>query len=120
MKKIKSWLMVCGVVLSVSAFAQDGPRQPMPVADRVARTIERLKPELTLTEPQAKELEPIYTAYYTDMDKLREGGQQPTPEARQKLTDARDVKLKTVLSEQQFKKLKDLEEQMRQQRRPNG
>jgi hypothetical protein len=118
MKMIKSMLMFCGIVFSMSAISQDAPRQPMPVPDRVARTIERLKPELNLTEPQAKELDPVYTEYYTEMDKLRAGGQQPTPEARQKLTDARDVKLKKILNEEQFKKLKELEEQMRQ-RRPN-
>jgi hypothetical protein len=120
MKKIKSLLMVCGVVLSMSALAQDGPRQPMPVADRVSRTIERLKPELNLTEPQVKDLNPVYTEFYTELDKLRAEGQPPTPEARQKITDARDVKLKKILNEEQFKKLKELEEQMRQQRRPNG
>jgi hypothetical protein len=120
MKMIKSMLMLCGIVFSMTAIAQDGPRQPMPVPDRVARTIERLKPELNLTEPQVKELDPVYTEFYTEMDKLRAGGQQPTPEARQKLTDSRDVKLKKILSEEQFKKLKELEEQMRQQRQPKG
>jgi hypothetical protein len=116
MKMIKSILMTCAIVMSVSAIAQDGPRQPMPVPDRVARTIERLKPELNLTEPQVKDLDPVYTDYYTEMDKLRAGGQQPTPEARQKLTESRDVKLKKILSEEQMTKLKALEEQMRQRR----
>ncbi|HSC54197.1 MAG TPA: hypothetical protein VLC98_11265 [Phnomibacter sp.] len=120
MKMIKSMLLLCGIVLSLSAFSQNGPRQQMPVADRVARTIERLKPELNLTEPQVKEMEPVYTEYYTEMDKLRSAGQPPAPEARQKLTDARDAKLKKILKEDQFKKLKELEEQMRQQRRPNN
>jgi hypothetical protein len=120
MKTIKTMLMFCGIALSLSTMAQDGPRQPMPVPDRVARTIERLKPELNLTEPQVKDLNPVYTEFYTEMDKLRAAGQPPSPEARQKLTDDRDVKLKKILSEEQFKKLKELEEQMRQQRRPNG
>jgi periplasmic protein CpxP/Spy len=118
MKNMKGWLLVLCVWTAVASMAQNGPRQPMPVPDRVARTIERLKPELLLTEKQIKEIEPVYTEFFTESDKLRAGGERPSPEARQKLTDARDEKLKKILSEEQFKKLKELEEQMRQQRRP--
>lgn len=99
---------------------QDGPpRQPPPIPERVSRTIERLKPELSLTEKQVKDLDPIYTEFYTEMDKMRASGEPPTPEARKKLTDGRDEKLKKVLSEEQMKKLKEIEEQMRQRRPPN-
>lgn len=107
------------LLMSSQLMAQDGPRQPLPVPERVARTIERLQPELNLTETQVKSITPIYTDYYTEMDKLRVGGERPTPEARQKLIDTRDEKLKKILSEEQMNKLKELEEQMRQ-RRPNG
>lgn len=118
MKKMKSWLLALGVMLSVASFAQ-GPQQ-MPIADRVARTIERLKPELSLTDTQVKDMEPVYTDFYTELDKMRAGGERPSPEAREKLINTRDEKLKKILSEDQFKKLKELEEKMRQQRRPNG
>jgi hypothetical protein len=111
-------LMLAAAIMLAGAIYAQGPQQ-MPVADRVARTIERLKPELQLTEKQEKELDPVYTEFFTEMDKLRSGGQRPSPEDRQKLVDTRDEKLKKILSEEQFKKLKELEEQMRQ-RRPNG
>lgn len=118
MKKLFLFSLLMTMVASVSIFAQD-PRQPMPVEDRVKRTIERLKPELTLTEQQEKDITPIYTEFYTDMDKLRAGGERPSPEARQKLNDGRDEKLKKVLSETQMKRLKELEEEMRKNR-PGG
>ena len=97
-------------------MAQGPERQPMPVEERVKRTMERLKPELELTEQQEKDMTPVYTTFYTEMDKLRSGGERPTPEARQKVSDARDEQLKKILSEAQMKKLKELEEQMRQRR----
>ncbi|MCU0334429.1 MAG: hypothetical protein MUF62_05180 [Chitinophagaceae bacterium] len=119
MKTLRVLSLAIAILMGTQLLAQDGPRQPMPVADRVARTIERLKPELKLSEAQVKDITPVYTDFYTEMDKLRGGGERPSPEARQKLVDARDEKLKKMLSEEQMKKLKELEEQMRQ-RRPNG
>jgi hypothetical protein len=77
-----------------------------------------LKPELNLTDQQTKDLDPVYTEFYTEVDKLRASG-NPTPEDRQKLMAARDEKLKKILSEEQMKKLKEIEDQMRQ-RRPGG
>ncbi len=118
---MKKMLFLFAAMLTIAAGvqAQNGPRQQMPVEDRVARTIERMTTELSLTEQQAKDMNPVYTSYFTEMDKMRNGGERPTPEARQKLTETRDEKLKKILSEDQMKKLKELEAEMRQ-RRPGG
>jgi hypothetical protein len=115
--------IILAAIFAVSSLttviAQD--RQPVPVEERVKKTIERLKPELTLTEQQEKDLAPVYTDYYNAMTKLREADTRPSPEDRKKLTDDRDEKLKKVLSEDQFKKLKGQEEKMMQERRrPQG
>lgn len=115
--------IILAAILAVSSFttvmAQD--RQQVPVEERVKKTIERIKPELTLTEQQEKDITPVYTDYYNAMTKLREAGTRPSPEDRKKLTDERDEKLKKVLSEDQMKKLKELEEKMMQERRrPQG
>lgn len=121
MKKL-TWLFATIFSLS-SLIGLAQPPQQMPVEDRVKRTIERLKPELSLTDKQVTDITPVYTDYYTEMDKLRSAGTPPSPEDRQKLTATRDEKLKKILDEGQMKKLKELEEQMRQQRgqgRPNG
>ncbi len=110
-------ILLAGVV-ALTSFGQDSRPRVSP-EDRAKRTIERMKPQLSLTEQQEKDLTPIYVAFYTDQDKMRSSGERPTPEARQKMTDSRDEKLKKVLSEEQMKKMKELEEQMRQ-RRPGG
>jgi len=116
MKKLLFLSLVLSLAGSLTAMAQGPERQPMPVEERVKRTMERLKPELELTEQQEKDMTPVYTTFYTEMDKLRSGGERPTPEARQKVSDARDEQLKKILSEAQMKKLKEIEEQMRQRR----
>lgn len=69
------------------------PPQKMSVEDMVKRTIERIKPELTLTDQQVKDVTPVYNEFYTKMDKLRSAGTPPSQEDRQKLTNARNEKL---------------------------
>lgn len=112
-------LIAALLVFSHGLIAQKGPRQPMPVADRVSRTIERLTTELSLSASQAKGIDPVYTWFYTELDQMRSGGERPSPEAREKLTDARNEKLKKILSEEQMKKLLELEAQMRERRPGN-
>jgi hypothetical protein len=78
-----------------------------------------LKPELTLTEQQQKDMLPVYTEFYTSMKALRDAG-QPAPEDRQKLLTSRNEKLQKILSADQMKKLAEFEEKMRQQRKQGG
>ena len=108
--------MLATASLPTQLLAQPGTGKQLPVAERVNRTIERLKPELNLTADQVKSMTPVYTAFYTDMDKLRSNDHQPTSAERQKLMTERDDKLKTILTAEQMKKLKELEDEMRKQR----
>ena len=100
-------------------MAQGGPQQMDP-AERAKTTVERLKPELSLTEQQEKDITPVYTAYFESFQKMMQSGERPTPEARQKMTTERNEKLKKYLSEEQMKKLAEYEEKMMQQRRQGG
>lgn len=112
---------IFALLLAGMSYAQGGPGgQPMPIPERVNRTIERLKPELNLTEQQVKDLNPIYTEFYTKLDSMRASGQRPTPEARQALTESRNSQLKKVLTEEQMKKLAEIEAAMRQNRPQGG
>lgn len=118
----KSILMT--LLLLVTSFSVLVAQQrPMGTPEeRAKRTVERIKPDLSLTEQQEKDVVVVYTEFYTTMSKAMESGERPTPEARQKMTDDRNEKLKKVLSEEQMKKLLEGEEKMRQERRqrPNG
>ena len=75
-----------------------------------------------------KEAEAIFTDYYKAQDKAREdamaGGAQPDRDAMrakmQELSGQRDDKLKKVLTDDQLKTWKDIEQSMRPQRRPQG
>lgn len=111
MRIAKIWiLIITACCIQFAAQAQPKPGQQLPVAERVSRTLQRLKPELNLNPQQVKDMTPVYRNFYTDMDKLRSNGQQPTAEERTQLIDKRDAKLKTILQATQFAKLKALEE----------
>lgn len=56
----------------------------MPPAASAKKIVEKLKPELTLTDQQEKDNTPVYTDFYTAMAKLIEVG-RPSLEDRQKM-----------------------------------
>jgi hypothetical protein len=119
---MKKGILIAVLALFTSVyvfFAQGGQGGQWDPAERAKATIEKLKPELTLTEQQQKDMLPVYTEFYTSMKALRDAG-QPTPEARQKLLASRNEKLQKILDAGQMKKLAEYEEKMRQQRKQGG
>lgn len=115
-------IVLLGLLLSASpvlTMAQGGPRGPrLTVEERLKRIVEKMTTELSLNTQQVKGITPIFKGFFTDMEKLREGG-RPNPEDMKKVIDTRNSKLKGILSEAQMKKLKEIEEEMRK-RRPDG
>lgn len=114
---MKSKILLAIVVMfsSLSVLLAQAP-QRMPPAARAKNTVEKLKPELTLTDQQEKDITPVYTDFYTAMAKLMEMG-RPSLEDRQKMVVERNEKLKKSLIEDQMKKLAEVEEKMQQDRR---
>lgn len=86
--------------------------------DRVKVFSERVLPELKVDKDQQKQLETIYLDFYKEQNKMfeamREKGDRPDRAAMEKMTNDRDEKVKKVLNEKQFKKLKEIEESQRQ------
>jgi hypothetical protein len=85
--------------------------------------------DLKLTPEQTTKSDSVFLNFYKDRDKMMEdmraGGGAPDRDAMreksQKMSDARDEKLKAIFSADQFKKWKDeIEPAMRPQRRQGG
>jgi protein CpxP len=116
-------LMFAGV-LSSQAQGQGGQRRT--AEERAKMNVDRISDSLKLSATQKTDLEPVYLDYFKSQDKLREGlapGTRPERADMDKLTEARDAKLKVILKEDQFTKLKELEAAMRNrggQQRPPG
>jgi len=83
----------------------------------------QLTPQLALDNDQQSKLQAIYTDFYTAKEKLYEGlqpGAQPDKAQKEKLISERDEKIKDVLNEDQYKKFKDWEVQMKQKKDKPG
>jgi hypothetical protein len=85
--------------------------------------------DLKLTPEQTTKSDSVFLNFYKDRDKMMEdmraGGGTPDRDAMreksQKMSEARDEKLKAIFSADQFKKWKDeIEPAMRPQRRQGG
>jgi len=109
---------------SISVNAQGGFQQRT-VEERVKAVMEKMEP-FKLDEDKKKQVDTIFTESYKALDEKRkemrtnsEGGDQRTAmrAEMQKMNEARDEKLKKVLTEEQFKKWKDeIEPSLRPQR----
>lgn len=115
-------LMFAGIL---STQAQQGRRT---AEERTKMTVERLSDSLKLSTAQKSDIDSVYLQFYKNQDKLRAGlapGTRPERADLDKLAEARDAKLKIILKEEQFDKLKVLEAAMRNrggqgQQRPPG
>ena len=124
--KIKITLLAILMLLGVaSTQAQQGNQRRTP-EERTKMAVDRLTDSLKISAAQAADINTVYLDYYKGQDKLREGlapGTRPERADMDKLTEARDAKLKIILKEEQFNKLKELEAAMRNRgggQRPPG
>lgn len=114
-------LMFAGI-LSTQAQQGQGRRTP---EERTQMLVTRLTDSLKLSDAQKGDVNKVYLEYYQGQDKLREGlapGARPERADMDKLSEARDAKLKIILKEDQFNKLKEMEAAMRNRggQRPPG
>lgn len=109
-------LMFVGIL---SSQAQQGQRRTP--EERTKMIVDRLVDSIKISTAQQTDVTAAYLEYYNAQDKLRAGlapGTRPEKADMDKLTEARDAKLKIILKEDQFAKLKEMEAAMRQ--RGNG
>ena len=121
--KIKIFLFVMLMFVGIlSIQAQPGQRRTP--EERTKITVERLTDSLKISAAQQTDVSAAYLEYYNAQDKLRSGlapGVRPEKADMDKLTEARDAKLKIILKEDQFAKLKEMEAAMRNRgQRPPG
>lgn len=104
------------VLLGTAFFAQAQPGgQRRTIEERVKMVHEKIDSAFKLDKDKLAKVDAVFTKYYKDQDKLREdmmnGGERPDFQAMrekmQPLTDARDKELKTILTDEQFKKWRD-------------
>ncbi len=112
--KITLLAMLMFVGILGSQAQQGGQRRT--VEERTKMTVDRFTDSLKISTVQSTDITTVYMDYYKAQDKLREGlapGTRPERADMDKLTEARDAKLKIILKEEQFAKMKAMEAAMR-------
>jgi periplasmic protein CpxP/Spy len=127
MKKQIAAVLITALFSIGTATAQGGggPRKTVP--ERVKEVMEKLV-DFKLDKAKSDQADSIFTSFFTSqqkmMEEMRAGGAVPDREVmrenRKKLVDERDAKLKTVFTEEQFKKWKDEIEPSMRPARGNG
>jgi hypothetical protein len=124
----KSFFLLFSIAATVSTMAQ--PPKPPTNEEKLKHVSEKINKEITLTAAQKAKIEAAYKEFFISMDKLRKDGKPEAPppppppppgkkEDVDKLVKARDAKIKSVLSESQYKKYAEVEKSLRPPR-PEG
>ena len=127
MKKQIALLLTTALLSFTAVNAQGGGGQRQTPEERTKATMEKLGP-LSLSPEVTKKTEAIFTDYNNTwqktMDEMRASGsvdRDAMMAKRKEQSDARDLKLKAVFTEDQMKKWKDeIEPTTRQQRAPSN
>lgn len=127
----KKALVYGGMLLTGIVHAQpQQPPKPPSNEERVKHVSEKINKEITLTATQRAKVESAYKDFFTEIDKLRrKEGKPETPpppppppgkkEDMEKLSKARDAKIKSALTDAQYKKYTEIEQSLRPPR-PGG
>lgn len=122
MKKVLTICLIA-MITSVSSFAQNpqhvrrGGRMMDP-----KQQIERLSDKLYLTDDQKKEFESINNEFFTKMRAERntnQGDREKMRESMQALMNERDARIKSLLTDEQYKQYVANQEQMRNRNKKN-
>ncbi len=111
--------------------AQDSPpRKPPTSEERKKRTMEMVQREVQPSEKQMKEMDAVFTTFFSEAEKLRKDmpAAQPPPDPKlkasmDKLVAERDASVKKILTKEQYQKYETAAAKMRPPRkgeRPEG
>lgn len=114
--------LLFAITISVNA-QQRIPKRT--VEERVKSAMDKLTAPLNLDTAEQSKTTAVFTDFYTTQDKMREdaraSGNRPDRSVFEKMANDRDEKLKTIFTENQYKKFKDeIEPTLRPQRQRGG
>ncbi len=130
MKKKTLLLFSNALLVALCIMAQ--PPKPPTIEEKLKHVSEKINKEITLTAAQKAKVEAAYKDFFTDIEKLRakngrKADMPPPPppppgskEEMDKLSNARDAKIKAALTEAQYKKYTGIEKTLHPPRPGDG
>lgn len=118
--------MVSAMLISFSACSQppqgQGPQGNYTPEDMAKRQTEMIKEATGIDDAITKKVHEVNLKYANQTAELRKkySSREEMREPMMKMREQRDAELKTLLTEEQFKKYKEKQEELRQQRQNSG
>ncbi|MEO8173592.1 MAG: hypothetical protein ABI581_10935 [Sediminibacterium sp.] len=127
----KKFLFLFSNVMLAMVCVMAQPPKPPSEADKLKHVSEKISKAITLTPAQKAKVESAYKEFFASMEKLRSKNGKPemppppppppgSKEEMDKLTKARDTKIKAALTEVQYKKYAEIEKSLRPPRPEGG
>jgi long-subunit acyl-CoA synthetase (AMP-forming) len=108
------------LIMTLSLFAQQPDRKPMPSADRAKNTVDRISQTVVFTKQQKEKVIAIFTKFYDD---IRAQQAFRDPSKMDPLEKARDGKVEKLLNNPKLYKqyqdaVKEMKTQFRERQHP--
>jgi hypothetical protein len=126
----KKFLFLFSTPMFVALCVMAQPPKPPSAAERLKHVSEKINKEITLSPAQKTKVEAAYKDFFADLEKLRtKNGKSEMPppppppgskEEMDKLTNARDAKIKAALTDAQYKKYAEVEKSLHPPRPEGG
>ncbi|NOQ26743.1 MAG: hypothetical protein GQ564_15390 [Bacteroidales bacterium] len=100
--QMKSILVIAVLLVTASAFAQQGNRKQPTTEDRLIHVISAIEKKIEITDSQKEVIEKAYTDFFTQAENERSKGQRPDKSVMDNYEKQRDNKIKKVLTQEQY------------------
>ena len=116
--------MFIALLFAITINANSQGMQRMTVEERVKAAMDKMTKPLNLDTAEQSKTAAVFTDFYTAQNKMREdaraSGTRPDRSVFEKMMNDRDDKLKTIFTDEQYKKYKDEVEATLRPQRPQG
>ncbi|MCK5028157.1 MAG: hypothetical protein KAR57_00890 [Bacteroidales bacterium] len=100
--QMKSLLVIIVMLITTSAFAQQGNRNPPTIEKRVANVIIKIEKKIEINESQKAAINDAFTVFFTKAENERNKGERPDKTVMEGLEKERDDNVKQVLSQEKY------------------
>lgn len=102
--RMKSILVIAVLLVTASAFAQQGNRKQPTTEDQLIHVISAIEKKIEITDSQKELIEKAFTDFFTQAENEKSKSERPDKSVMDKYEKQRDNKIKKVLTQEQYEK----------------
>lgn len=118
--RMKSILVIAVLLVTASAFAQQGNRKQPTTEERLIHVISAIEKKIEITDSQKEVIEKAYTDFFNQAKNEKSKGQRPDKSVMVNYEKQRDNKIEKVLEEDQYKEYLKIANQLKSRQQNQG